>query len=85
MVEYDDARVVKLRRSFATACRKAGLGDDVTPHTLRHTCATWMAQRHVPTFEAAGFLGMSEETFNRVYAKQDPDYQRHAVAAFDKA
>jgi integrase len=84
VVEYEDARVVKLRRSFATACRAAKLGDDVTPHTLRHTCATWMAQRRVPIFEAAGFLGMTEETFDRVYAKKDPDYQHYAVTAFDR-
>lgn len=84
VLEYDGARVVKLRRSFATACKRAGLGADVTPHTLRHTCATWMAQRHVPTFEAAGFLGMSEETFIRVYAKNDPEYQQGAVTAFDR-
>lgn len=83
VIEYDDARVVKLRRSFATACRNAGLGADVTPHTLRHTCATWMGQKGVPIFEAAGFLGMSPETFERVYAKQDPDYQKEAVTAFD--
>ena len=26
-----------IRTAFATACRRAGLGRDVTPHTLRHS------------------------------------------------
>ncbi len=37
----------------------AGLAGKVTPHTLRHTAATWLMQRGVPIWEAAGFLGMS--------------------------
>ena len=39
-------------RSFNSACKAAGLptrgADKVTPHTLRHTCATWLMQRGVP-------------------------------------
>ena len=37
----------------------AGLAGRVTPLTLRHTAATWLMQRCVPIWEAAGFLGMS--------------------------
>ncbi len=56
----------------------AGL-DGVTRHTLRHTRATWMAQKGVPLFEAAGFLGMSVKTLERVYAHHDPKHQEHAA------
>jgi hypothetical protein len=56
----------------------------LTPHTLRHTCATWMAQRGVPIHEICGFLGMTRETFERVYGHHHPDYQANAVNAFSK-
>jgi hypothetical protein len=36
-------------------------------HTQRHTAASWLMQRGVPLWEAAGFLGMS------VGALQDND------------
>ncbi|MBV9520966.1 MAG: hypothetical protein JO068_22920 [Hyphomicrobiales bacterium] len=39
----------------------AGLGPEVTPHCLRHTCATWMMQRRVPRWEVVGYLGISEK------------------------
>lgn len=65
-----------------TAWRKvvkaAGL-KGVTRHTLRHTRATWMAQKGVPLFEAAGFLGMTVRTLERVYAHHDPAHQEHAA------
>lgn len=51
----------------------------VTRHTLRHTRATWMAQKGVPLFEAAGFLGMSVKTLERVYAHHDPSHQETAA------
>lgn len=57
---------------------KAGL-QGVTRHTLRHTRATWMAQAGVTIFEAAGFLGMTMKTLERVYAHHDPSHQEHAA------
>jgi integrase len=43
-------------------CRDRGSAPDVTPHTWRHTVATWLMQDGADPFKAAGFLGMSVET-----------------------
>lgn len=75
---YDGKAVAKLRRSFPAAAQRAGL-DDVTPHTLRHTRATWLMQEGVPIWEAAGALGMTVETLERVYGHHHPDWQKRAA------
>jgi integrase len=76
---YDGTRVRKLRRSWDTAVRNAGLGTDVIPHTLRHTRATWLMQAGIEPWEAAGHLGMSLEMLQRVYGKHSPDFQKRAA------
>lgn len=53
--------------------------EGVTKHTLRHTRATWMAQKGVPLWEAAGFLGMTVKTLEKVYAHHSPDFQERAA------
>jgi hypothetical protein len=53
----------------------------VTPHTLRHTAATWLMQRGVPIWEAAGFLGMSLEVLQDTYGHHHPHYLQGAAAA----
>lgn len=58
--------------------KAAGL-QGVTRHTLRHTRATWMAHAGVPLWEAAGFLGMTVKTLERVYAHHSPDHQERAA------
>ena len=58
-VEFNGKPVASVKKGFKTAVRLAGLAGRVTPHTLRHTAATWLMQRGVPVWEAAGFLGMS--------------------------
>jgi hypothetical protein len=57
---------------------------DVTPHSLRHTAATWLMQAGCPIWEAAGFLGMSEKTLRETYAHHHPDFLKGAVAAIDR-
>ena len=47
VVTWDGARMAEIRRAFESAVRLAGLDDLVTPHTLRHTCATWLMQNGV--------------------------------------
>lgn len=82
LCHYDGARVRKLRRSWTGARVRAGLDPAVTPHTLRHTRATWMMQSGTVTpWEAAGALGMSLEMLERTYGHHHPDWQRAAAEA----
>jgi integrase len=69
---YDGQPVKKLRRSWDTACRQAGLGDDVLPHTLRHTAVTWRLRAGEPPWQVAGFVGMSLAMLDRVYGHHTP-------------
>lgn len=71
-------RVMKLRRSWRSACKEAGLGVDVTPHTLRHTAVTWRLQRGVPIWEVAGYVGASEKMIRDTYGHHCPDHQKAA-------
>jgi integrase len=80
VVNEAGSRLKDIKRGFATACDRAALSD-VTPHVLRHTCATWLMQRGVPIWDAAGFLGMIRETLERVYGHHHPDFLRSAAEA----
>jgi integrase len=82
VVEWNGKPVKRINKGFRSARRLAGLGEDVVPHALRHTCATWLAQRRVPIHEICGFLGMTRETFERVYGHHHPDFQASVVNAF---
>ena len=79
LIEWNGEPVKRINKAFRSVRREAGFGTDVVPHTLRHTCATWLAQRGVPTREAAGYLGMTEKTFIDVYGHHHPDHQKNAV------
>jgi integrase len=76
---YNGRRIMKMRRSWRTAVRNAGLDADVTPHVLRHTRATWLMQKGVDPWEAAGHLGMSLEMLERNYGHHHPDAQKRAA------
>lgn len=81
VIEYGGRKVGSIKRGFASACRRAGL-EDVTPHTLRHTAAVWMAERGVPMTVIAQYLGHSDDRITqRVYARYSPDYLREAASA----
>jgi len=83
VVEWNGKSVESVRKGFKSAARSAGLVG-VTPHVLRHTAATWLMQAGVSVWNAAGFLGMTPETLQRVYGHHHPDYQREAVEALGR-
>jgi site-specific recombinase XerC len=78
VVEYDGERVQKLRRSWKTARLAAGLGSDVTPHTLRHTSVTWRLLKGVPLRDVAEYVGMSEKMARETYGHYCPDHLEKA-------
>lgn len=80
VVHENGKRLKDIKHGFSSACRRAGL-IGVTPHTLRHTCATWLMQGGVPMWDAAGFLGMSRETLELVYGHHHPDFLENAAKA----
>lgn len=81
VVEWNGLPVKRISKAFAAVVRDAGLGEDVTPHSLRHTAATWQMQAGTDPHQAAGYLGMSRETMDRVYAHHHPDHQEQARTA----
>jgi integrase len=83
-VEWNGKPISSVKTGFASGVRIAGLDvsvGNVTPHTLRHTAATWLMQLAVPMWEAAGFLGMSEKTLRDTYGHHHPDFLRGAAQA----
>lgn len=83
VIHRDGARLDNMKRAFNSACTDAGLGD-VTPHTLRHTCGTWMAQRGVPLDKIGGWLGHSDSRTTQLYAHHHPDFMEEARNAADR-
>lgn len=83
-VEWNGEPVRSVKTGFASGVRLSGIDTTmgkVTPHTLRHTAATWLMQAGAPMWEAAGFLGMSEKTLRETYGHHHPDYLRGAANA----
>jgi integrase len=80
VIEWNGKPVRSVRRGFAAAARAAAL-EGITPHTLRHTAATWAMQNGADLWQTAGYLGMTVETLEAVYGHHHPDHQAGAAAA----
>jgi integrase len=74
VVEWNGKPVKRINKAFRSVRKAAGLGPEVVPHVLRHTCATWGMQARADHGALADYLGMTVETLRRVYGHHDPDY-----------
>ena len=86
-VEWNGKPIKSVKTAFHSAVRSAELPTEhgnVTPHTLRHTAATWLMQAGVPMWEASGYLGMSEKTLREVYGHHHPDFLKGASEAIGR-
>jgi integrase len=83
-VEFNGKPILSVKTAFSRAVKLAGLSSEsgkIVPHTLRHTAATWLMQRGVSIWQAAGYLGMSAEILDRVYGHHSPDHLKSAADA----
>ena len=83
-VEWNGRPVVSISKAFASVVRDAGLDGKVTPHTMRHTAATWLMQAGTDPWEAAGYLGMTIEMLSQRYGHHHPDHLSGARKAFGR-
>lgn len=82
VIEYNGRPITRIGPGWSTVVRRAGL-ERVTPHTLRHTCATWMIQEGVSLRKVARMLGDTEATVERVYGHHAPEWLSDAVEALE--
>lgn len=69
VIEWGGKPIVRPGLAFDKAARRAGLAG-VTPHTLRHTAASWAEEAGVPMQVISRFMGHSTEATTRgIYAK----------------
>ncbi|MFN3474033.1 MAG: tyrosine-type recombinase/integrase [Blastomonas sp.] len=80
VIERGGQKVGSIKKGFLAASGRAGF--KVTPYTLRHTGAVWMAEAGVPMPEIAQFLGHDDDrTTQRHYSRFSPEYLRKAAGA----
>jgi integrase len=81
-VEYNGKPILSVKKAFRKVVKLCELDlseGNVTPHTMRHTAATWLMQAGVDLWVAASYLGMTVETLERTYGHHHPDFLAEAV------
>lgn len=82
VVEHGGRRLRDAREGFAGAVRRAGL-EGVTPHTIRHTVATWLHGKIETSFTAQLLGHRDEATTKKVYTHASAEHTRAAVDIID--
>jgi integrase len=82
VIEYGGKPVASVKKAIQRLSERAGI--KFSPHTLRHTCAVWMAQADVPMQKISQYLGhTSLRMTEQVYARYSPSFMRDASVAAD--
>lgn len=79
VIHHGGVQIAKVRKGFEGCAADAGVS--ATPHWLRHTCPTWLMERGVDLWEAAGYVGMSATMLEKNYGHHRPDHQSAARKA----
>lgn len=80
VISWAGKPIVRIAAAFRRQAHEAGLRN-LSPHTLRHTAATWAAQRGVSLFLVGGLLGQNVVSTTARYAKFNPDALRQVSSA----
>ena len=81
-VNYEGNSIGLIKRSFSTACRRAGISD-FRIHDLRHTFASWLVTEGVPLLDVSQLLGHSAVKMTKRYAHLAADSLESAVSLLD--
>lgn len=84
VIEFNGGSIGSIDKAFAAVAADAGLGEDVTPHTTRHTGITWLAIEGVDPYEICRFAGITMEVFETVYAHHHPDFMTGVHKGFNR-
>lgn len=79
VIEFDAKPVQSVKVALGRAIALAGLPGGVSAYTLRHSCASWLVAKGLPTRKIAEFLGTSEAMIIKHYGHLAPDYQDEAA------
>lgn len=80
VIQWKGQPVERVARGFRRHAKAAGLSD-VSPHTLRHTFATWAALAGEPLFLIGKTMGQSVVSMTEKYAKHQPEALRSVAKA----
>ncbi|MEP1571364.1 tyrosine-type recombinase/integrase [Roseibium album] len=87
VIHRDGTALQSVRKAWANSRKDAELGQEVVPHSLRHTAASWGIQNVRTTQELqalANFLGMSLKMLLEVYGHLNPVHQQSASDAISR-
>jgi integrase len=83
VLSYNGQPLQSVKKAFRNARKRAGLGPDVVPYTLRHTCATWLMQAEIEVQMIGGWLGHKDPKTTRRYTHHHPSYMDRARRVLD--
>ncbi len=83
VILWEGAAIEEIKTAFNNAVKRAHL-ENVTPHTLKHTTATWLMQSGMDPFKISDFLATSVPTLLKHYGHHNPDHQTEVAAAIGK-
>jgi integrase len=83
VLHLDGKPLLRIDKGFRLAVARAGL-KNVTPHTLRHTRGTWLAQEGLDLWKIAGWLGQDFATTQKIYTHHHPGHMDDALKAVDQ-
>jgi len=75
----DGQRIKSIRKAFMTACRRAGLGPEVTPHVLRHSFASRLTMAGVDPRTIQELGGWRDMAMVQRYSHLSPSHRAAAV------
>jgi integrase len=92
VIERNGRPIEGLFNAWERIARDAGLNydgqdpaDRVVPHTLRHTCVSWLLAEGETMFNIGKFVGMLPTMIERVYGHLNEEQQRATANAFRRS